>query len=100
MHGHEAFQVTLTFPTGVQWEVYFDPQTHLIVEEKATIAGIPQEIYYGDYRSVNGLKLPYKIEMHRGSEVYDVNLTQRWRTRRLANVFLISRRIRKCSCQI
>jgi outer membrane lipoprotein-sorting protein len=76
VRGHEAQQVTLTFPTGVQWDVYFDPQSHLIVEEKATIAGIPQEIYYGDYRSVNGLKAPYKIELHRGSEVYDVNLTQ------------------------
>ncbi len=40
VRGHEAQQVELTFPTGVQWEVYFDPQTHLIVEEKATIAGV------------------------------------------------------------
>ena len=76
VRGHDAQEVALTFPTGVQWEVYFDPQTHLIVEEKATIAGIPQEIYYGDYRSVNGLKLAYKIELHRGQQVYDVNLTQ------------------------
>jgi hypothetical protein len=76
VRGHEAQEVTLTFPTGVQWEVYFDPQTHLVVEEKATIAGIPQEIYYGDYRSVNGLKVPHKIELRRGKDVYDVNVTQ------------------------
>jgi hypothetical protein len=76
VRGHEAQEVTLTFPTGAQWEVYFDPQTHLVVEEKATIAGIPQEIYYGDYRSVNGLKVPYKIELRRGKDVYDVNVTQ------------------------
>jgi len=76
VRGHEAQQVELTFPTGVEWEVYFDPQTHLIVEEKATIAGIPQEIFYDEYRNVNGLKVPYRMEVHRGTEVYDVRLTQ------------------------
>jgi hypothetical protein len=76
VRGREAQQVELTFPTGVQWEVYFDAQTHLIVEEKATVAGIPLEMYYDDYRSVNALKVPYKIEVHRGKEVYTVSLTQ------------------------
>jgi hypothetical protein len=76
VRGKEAQQIQLTFPTGVQWQVYFDPQTHLIVEEKTTIAGIPQEIYYDEYRSVSGLKVPYKIEVHRGQEVYAVNITQ------------------------
>jgi hypothetical protein len=73
--GRAAYQLELTFPTGVQWEVFFDPQTHLIVEEKATIADVPREIIYDDYRSVNGLKVPHKIEVHRGSEVYTVNVT-------------------------
>jgi hypothetical protein len=76
VRGREAQQVELTFSTGVQWDVYFDLQTHLIVEEKATVAGILQEIHYDDYRSVKGLKVPYKIELHRGAEAYDVNLTQ------------------------
>jgi hypothetical protein len=75
IRGREAQQVELTFPTGVEWEVYFDTQTHLIVEEKATIAGMPLEMYYDDYRSVNGLKVPYKIEVHRGREVHAVSLT-------------------------
>jgi hypothetical protein len=76
VRGREAQQLELTFPTGVQWEVYFDPQTHLIVKEKATIAGIPQEICYDDYRNMNGLKVPYKMEVHRGTEMFDVSLTQ------------------------
>ncbi len=76
VRGRETQEVELTFPTGVQWKVYFDAQTHLILEEKATIAGIPQEIYYDDYRSVNRLKVPYKIEIRRGKEVYEVSLTQ------------------------
>lgn len=76
VHDHDALQVELTYPTGVQWEVFFDPQSHLIVEEQATIAGIPQEIYYGDYRTVNGIKVPYKIELHRGAATYDISVTR------------------------
>jgi hypothetical protein len=76
VHGRNALQLVLTYPTGIQWEVSFDLQSHLIVEEKATIAGISQEIYYQDYRSVNGIKLPYKIELHRGTEFYSISVTQ------------------------
>jgi hypothetical protein len=76
VRGRDALEVQLTYPTGVQWEVYFDPQTHLIVEEKATIAGIPRDIYYDDYRNVDGVKLPYKLEVHRGNDTYKVTVTR------------------------
>jgi hypothetical protein len=76
LHGHQTFQVELTYPTGIQWEVFFDQQSHLIDAEKATIAGIPREIYYDDYRSLNGLKVPYKLEIHRGYETFTINVTR------------------------
>ena len=76
LHGHETFQVELTYPTGIQWEVFFDQQSHLIVAEKAMLAGEPQEIYYEDYRTMNGVKFPYKLEIHRGAENYAVNVTR------------------------
>lgn len=76
LRGRETSQIELTYPTGVQWEVFFDQQTHLIVAEKATIAGIPREIYYDDYRTVDGVKVPYKVELHRGPETYTVNVTR------------------------
>jgi hypothetical protein len=76
IQGHLASQVELTFPTGVQWTVFFDQQTHLIVAEKATVAGVAQEIDYADYRATNGVKLPYKMEIHRGPEMYVVNVTR------------------------
>jgi len=72
----DALQVELTYPTGVRWEVFFDPETHLVAEEKATIAGIPRDIYYDDYRSVAGVKLSYKMELHRGNDTYAVNVTR------------------------
>jgi hypothetical protein len=76
VRGRDALQLELTYPTGVQWQVFFDPQTHLIVEEQATIAGIPQEIYYDDYRPVNGIKVPFKFDLHRANETYSISITQ------------------------
>ncbi|HTB93591.1 MAG TPA: hypothetical protein VK728_12220 [Candidatus Sulfotelmatobacter sp.] len=76
VRGRSAHEVELTYPTGVHWQVFFDAETHLIAEEKADIAGIPREIYYDDYRAVNGLKVPYKIEMIRGTSGYQVNVTR------------------------
>ena len=76
VRGRPAQEVELTYPTGVQWRVFFDVQTHLILEEKAQIAGTPREIYYDDYHAVNGLKVPYKIELKRGNDAYSVSVTR------------------------
>jgi hypothetical protein len=76
IRGMAAQELDLTYPTGVQWQLFLDAKTHLIVEEKAQIAGIPREIDYDDYRSVEGLKVPYKIALHRGEETYTVNVTR------------------------
>jgi hypothetical protein len=76
VRGRAAHEIELTYPTGVQWQVFFDAQTHLILEEKAQIAGIAREIFYDDYREVSGLRAPYKIELHRGSETYLINVTR------------------------
>lgn len=76
LRGHQTYQIELTFPTGVQWEVFFDQQSHLIVAEKATLAALPLEIYYDDWRATNGIKIPYKAELHRGSEAYTVGVTR------------------------
>jgi hypothetical protein len=76
IRGRDAYQVELTYPTGAQWDIFFDPQTHLIVGEKASLAGMPLEIYYDDYRAVDGVKVPYKIEVHRGPNVYVVSVTR------------------------
>jgi hypothetical protein len=76
IHGHQSNEIVFTFPTGLQWDVFFDQQTHLIVAEKASMEGMPREIYYDDYRTTDGVKLPYKLEIHRGPDVYVVNVTR------------------------
>jgi hypothetical protein len=74
--GKDALQVEVTAPTGMKREVFFDPQTHLIVKEAGPLGGVNEEVFYDDYREVDGVKLPYKIELHRGSDVYAVIITR------------------------
>jgi hypothetical protein len=76
VRGKDALQLEVTTATGVKREVFFDAQTRLIVKEAATIGGVVEEILYDDYRTVDGVKLPHKIELHRGNDKYDVSVTR------------------------
>jgi outer membrane lipoprotein-sorting protein len=76
VRGKDALQVELTTSTNIRRELFFDPQSHLLVEESGPIAGLDEEIFYDDYRAVDGVKLPYKIELHRGSDTYSIGVTQ------------------------
>jgi hypothetical protein len=76
VRGRDALQLEITTPAGLKREVFFDPQTHLVLEESAPIGGIEEQILYDDYRPVDGLKLPYKIELRRGTDSYDIAVTR------------------------
>ena len=76
VRGKDVLQLELTTATGMKRQIFFDPQTHLIVKESATVGGIEEEILYDDYRTVDGVKVPYKIELHRGSDKYDIGVTR------------------------
>jgi hypothetical protein len=76
VRGRDALQLELTTPTNIRRELFFDPQSHLLLKESAPVAGLDEEILYDDYRSVDGVKLPYKIELHRGPDTYDINITR------------------------
>ncbi len=76
VRGKDALQIELSTSAGLKREIFFDPQTHLIVKEAATIGGIDEQILYDDYRTQDGVKLPFKIQLHRGSDVYDITVTR------------------------
>jgi len=76
VHGKDALQLELTTPTNIRRELFFDPQSHLLVKESAPVAGLDQEILYDDYRTVDGVKLPWKIELHRGPDTYSISITR------------------------
>ncbi len=76
VRGKDTLQLEVTTPAGLKREAFFDPQTHLIVQESAAIGGIEEQILYDDYRPVNGLKLPYKIVLRRGGDSYEIAVTR------------------------
>jgi len=63
----DALQLEVTTATAVKRQVFFDAQTHLIAKEAATVGGVEEEVLYDDYRTVDGVKLPHKIELHGGA---------------------------------
>ncbi len=76
VRGRDALQTEITTATGVKWQIFFDSQTHLIVKEAATVGGVDEEISYDDYRTIEGVKLPHRIELQRGSDKYDISVTR------------------------
>src|SRR6266852_3706055 len=76
VRGRDALQIEITTATGVKRQIFFALQTHLIVKEAATVGGVDEEIFYDDYRTIDSVKLPHKIELHRGSDKYDISVTR------------------------
>jgi hypothetical protein len=76
VRGKDTLQLELATAAGMKRQIFFDSQTHLIVKEAATVGGIEEEILYDDYRTLDGVKVPYKIELHRGSDKYDIGVTR------------------------
>jgi len=76
VRGQDAWQIEVTAANGVKRQVYFDAATHLIVEERATFGGMEQAMLYDDYRTVAGVKLPHRIELHRGGDTFRIAVTR------------------------
>ena len=76
VRGKDAVEIEVTTASGMKRRVYFDAATHLIAEEKAAIGGVDETMLYGDYRTVDGVQLPYRIELHRGGDTYQIAVTR------------------------
>jgi len=93
----EAYHVELSLAPGVTREIYFDKESHLIIREiiprlEAKLspesvkpksqpgdtqpANAAEEIDYSDYKPVNGILEPNRIELRRGGHVYQITVTR------------------------
>lgn len=73
--GQDALQLELTTATGVKHEFFFNSQTHLLVKESGPVGGVNEEVFYSDYRPESGIQIARKIELHRGSDTYAIEIT-------------------------
>jgi hypothetical protein len=76
VRGKDALQLELATPSGMKRQLFFDPLTHLLVKESAPLGGVEEEILYDDYRVVDGVKLPFEIELRRGAEIYSIVISR------------------------
>ena len=72
VRGREALELGVTSPAGAKRQVFFDAQTHLIVQETALVGGVQQQIQYDDYRAVDGVQVPYQIQLRRGDDNFRI----------------------------
>jgi hypothetical protein len=60
----KALRLKLTPRTGMPQTLYFDAVSYLLLRRDATIATpqgkVPAETYFSDYRSIEGVRMPFK----------------------------------------
>jgi outer membrane lipoprotein-sorting protein len=67
VEGHDAYKLRLTMKDGHVQHVWIDAQTFLETKVEGTPRRMdgrmrPVEVYYRDYKNVNGLMIPYVLE--------------------------------------
>ncbi len=70
--GRAALAVEMTTRSGLQRKLYFDAESYLLLKEEEERERGREEIFFGDYRAVDGVKEPHRITMRRGAETLDV----------------------------
>jgi hypothetical protein len=71
VRGRNAWRLQILTGSGVTRDVFLDAQTHLIVREVTPV----EQIDYDDYRPVEGIAMPYHLEIRRGGRQYQVSVT-------------------------
>jgi hypothetical protein len=78
VRGKDALHIELTTATGVKRHFFFDPQSHLLIEESGNVGGSSEQIFYNDYRPESGVQIAHKLELRRGTDprgAYSVEVT-------------------------
>ena len=79
VRGKDALHVELTTAAGVKRDFFFDPQSHLLVEESGNVGGVAEQIFYSDYRPESGVQIARQLELRRGPDArhaYSVEITR------------------------
>jgi hypothetical protein len=72
VRGRDTWHIRVSSGPSMTRELYFDAGTHLIAREVLPNA----QLDYDDYRPVQGIQTPYRIELRRGGRAYKINVTR------------------------
>jgi hypothetical protein len=79
VRGKDALAIELTSATGLSRQLFFDPQTHLLVEESANLGDGAEQIFLSDYGREGGVEIARKLELRRGApteDTYVIDITR------------------------
>jgi hypothetical protein len=72
VRGQDAYHIQLLPGAGsVTREMFFDIRTHLLMRDALPTG----QLEYGDYRPVQGIQTPFRIDLHRGGHDYKIIIT-------------------------
>lgn len=74
--GRDTLAVEFTNPAGIQRRLYFDKENYALRGEVQEYDEGREEVTYGDYRSVNGVREPFRWTIRRGGRRFDVVLSE------------------------
>ncbi len=71
-----ADQLEVVTASGVKREMFFDSQTHLLLEESAPPGSAARAILYSGYRPESGIQFPHRLELRFDAAVYRIDVTR------------------------
>ena len=76
LNGENAKAIEVTTRAGLKRKLYFDSKTYLLMAEKDSLSGESRELLFSYYRTVDGIKEPFRLSWKEGLKSYDVTLTE------------------------
>ena len=74
--GKAANAVLLNTAKGVEFKLYFDSVTNLLIREEIVSGDVAEIFTYDDYREVNGTRQPFRVKFDSRGETYTVNFDE------------------------
>ncbi len=73
--GRPVFAVQMTTSASLQRKLYFDAENYLLLKDEEEREGGREEFFFGEFRTVDGVKEPHRIRIHRRAETLDVTVS-------------------------
>ncbi|MGB7622991.1 MAG: hypothetical protein WBN92_11635, partial [Terriglobia bacterium] len=76
VNGSVVNAIEVTTRAGLKYKLCFDLKTSLLIAERDSLAGESRELFLSEYRTVDGVREPFRLSWKEGSRSYDVTLTE------------------------
>jgi hypothetical protein len=72
LNGRAVIVIIAVTPDGVTRTLFFDRDSHLLVKDQWQTNGIVEERFFDDYRPVDQVREPHRIEWHRNGDTFRI----------------------------